>query len=368
MDVNEIKKSVLVCENHLKHIRQLLDEEYKNPSIKEPEARTGPCQYGKAYLKKGAKRPEVAVLRAAIRGYDLASLTSGGYTYTEEMEKKVEALQKENGLKVDGVVGPNTWKAISKVIRPSNVSIHLKSFILSTYIELGGHQDAFGFREPDIGDGAGSNFGTLQFNNRGSLKTVTEASPAGKDVYTKYMSNPDKYRDLMGDWMGSEEGIMAQVNYYKNMVSSKVMPELEQLPYMLDDPAGATLALMIDLRIQNGTVFSPYRRPQQADLKGRWDKRFGRVIPWRCVQYLLSATSGSIREANRQVLREVLGRIMEDTGNYREGRAALAMYRARCSRKRYVERVEARKLLFADGEAEIHGQTFKLYDEFGITF
>ena len=65
-------------------------------------------------LRKGSKGATVMEMQFILnkRGYDLGSCGADG-EFGRMTEKAVKAFQKDHGLIVDGVVGPNTWKALT---------------------------------------------------------------------------------------------------------------------------------------------------------------------------------------------------------------------------------------------------------------
>lgn len=64
-------------------------------------------------LKRGSKGPYVKELQEELikRGYDLGKYGADG-DYGRATEAAVKAFQTDNGLKADGICGPDTWNAI----------------------------------------------------------------------------------------------------------------------------------------------------------------------------------------------------------------------------------------------------------------
>ncbi|TWT25289.1 peptidoglycan-binding protein [Planomicrobium sp. CPCC 101110] len=61
-------------------------------------------------LRKGSVRIEVELLQWTLDQYGLPTAVDG--IFGPETEKNVRQYQRDKGLKVDGIVGVNTWVAI----------------------------------------------------------------------------------------------------------------------------------------------------------------------------------------------------------------------------------------------------------------
>ncbi|MGK7379129.1 peptidoglycan-binding domain-containing protein [Planococcus sp. 1R117A] len=61
-------------------------------------------------LREGSKRIEVELLQWTLNHYGLKTAVDG--VFGAETDKNVRKYQRDKGLKVDGIVGVNTWVAI----------------------------------------------------------------------------------------------------------------------------------------------------------------------------------------------------------------------------------------------------------------
>ena len=82
-------------------------------------------------LKKGSKGKEVTELQDRLNQFSQARLVVDGQ-YGEHTVAAVEAFQEENGLLVDGIVGPQTWGLLREVRPPLTSDL----FERSKYKEL----------------------------------------------------------------------------------------------------------------------------------------------------------------------------------------------------------------------------------------
>lgn len=279
--------------------------------------------------------------------------------------ERVYEAQKEHSLNLDGIIGKNTWRAICKGKVKPPIGMRIQSFIAE--VETGHARDAYGFREADIGDGAGSNFGVVQHNSRGSLKSLMEDPRAPKRFRNGGYKSAT--RNEIGDWMGSLDGIKLQnIYFYEHILNSAVvLLDKYDLPY-----SERLLTLLCDIKVQNGSLVSPYRKPLNvSDFNGRWDKYLGTFIKWNEVQSRLGNLTANARDANAHMIENIFSRIRDISNDPKNYGIALALYRSRCSRQKYRTAVEQRKLTIVlptrdTWQGNIHGTDIDMFDDFGV--
>ena len=89
-------------------------------------------------LRKGDKGAMVSTLQLELkdRGYDLGPCGVDG-DFGSATEKAVKAFQKAEGLKVDGIVGPKTWKALDgQITQDTTYSVTIKGLTAQQAAEL----------------------------------------------------------------------------------------------------------------------------------------------------------------------------------------------------------------------------------------
>lgn len=76
----------------------------------------GGSSSGDPTIRKGTKNPAAVVrLQKLLRGLNLTGIVNGHYGIWTR--RAVRRFQKKHGMKVDGVVGPATWKALRQASR-----------------------------------------------------------------------------------------------------------------------------------------------------------------------------------------------------------------------------------------------------------
>ena len=86
----------------------------------------------------------------------------------------VEAFQRENGLAVDGIVGPQTWGSLLAVVKPGDKGAHVR-VLQVTLIVRGSIDDSAGNRDGDYGSATQSV--VRQFQTLAGLGTDGEVGP-----------------------------------------------------------------------------------------------------------------------------------------------------------------------------------------------
>lgn len=324
-----------------------------------------PKRLSRVALKKGTKRPAVLSLQKMLK------LEVDGI-FGDKTEQVVRQLQQAHGLKVDGIVGPKTWEIIMAASAiPPDLMYRIYEWV--AWVECGTVQDAFGKAEPDIGDGAGANYGVIQYNARGSMERLLRN--AGMDsLLSRYRSHDQsKVMDDLKRWMGSQAGIRAQIDDFHDHIYSPALAFVESLPgagYVNLRHWERMVALVTDIHVQNGQVYSPYRIPDKTELRSLFDQHLRPMLVdpdkvWSSVETRL--VDGDPRDVNEQACRAFLEALaLDGTQPYRNMGIGLAIYRGLCSRKKYRARVVARKLTIVLGHGKVHGSKVNMYDDFGL--
>ena len=179
-------------------------------------------------------------------------------------------------IAVDGVFGPQTSGRLGEELfrdeqhhlveargnpyKDWELQVYVMAAIISR-IEVGDARDAFGFEEPDIGDGAGRNYGAWCLNARGSLREALDLLDSGGNLQVL---------------LKTSEGARAQLRWFAGVVN-KAKQELRTVGVDVDElePVDRFRLLLVatDRLIQGGTLFSPYRIPAPVDTDW-WDDVF----------------------------------------------------------------------------------------------
>lgn len=104
-------------------------------------------------VRPGDSGQAVAVLVEALiaRGVLPDSSASRNGVYGSEVVKLVEEFQRSNGLNVDGMVGPQTWGSLLKVVKPGDTGAHVV-VLQVTLIVRGLIRDSGGNRDGHYGN------------------------------------------------------------------------------------------------------------------------------------------------------------------------------------------------------------------------
>lgn len=246
-------------------------------------------RYSAATIKNTTKRPEVFLYQGALKAVDAYDGAIDGW-YGTGSAKAVEDFQTANSLSpVDGIIGKGTASEIIKQATVKNFAPDFNTRIMSliAYYEVGNRQDAFGMAENDIGDAAGANYGVFQCNSLGSVNSMLNL--AGRSDLVSVYNNSDKSKvnPTIKDWFGSTEGISTQMRYLEEKLMPIAMRELREFGSFdawENDPEmqlwwGRAVLIFLDSTVQNGTMWSPSRRPFWKDLNGAEGRPESQNIP-----------------------------------------------------------------------------------------
>lgn len=362
---------------------------------------------GPVVLRAGSKRPAVIMFQEAMNTIGWSLDVDGWFgTKTGEAIKKWQA---DHGLEADGLVGLNTWTMILNEAKDYKPSLILRVMEYVAWCEVSSTRDVYGMAENDIGDGAGANYGLVQHNNYGSMRTLLTYA-GRKDLLAQYNgTDKSKVNYAIKSWMGSPEGIEAQNKYFKRVIFDPALayiPELGPLAAWPNDPSmlgwyERLVCLLCDSRVQNGSIWSsrkPFwksltaeeaKTPRNVELfKGdEWNSYLGNYIPYGEVvdQGAYDAdrlheafTPGSLKDRWYKTLKDhnddggaaykpfIVGMLETIGDDYEAQLVLLAQCRGRSSASRWWKVVADRRMTDATGSGKVNGKQLGLWTDFGI--
>ncbi|MGE5840106.1 MAG: peptidoglycan-binding domain-containing protein [Deltaproteobacteria bacterium] len=273
----------------------------------------------------------------------------------------VRSFQGSKGLLVDGVVGPGTWRALFRTgIKESALSqtpLEYRCLALAGSFETGERiPDCFAGLSGDF-DGQGMSLGVVQWNfGQGSLQPLLE------DMVKRHPKIMDsvfheQLESLLAALKSSREELLGFARSIQHPVKHTLYepwkgmfrtlgrtPEFQEIQvkhagslhraslklckdFALWSERG--VALMFDIKVQNGSIRKPAMEQMMEDIKN-----------------LNPNLSAPEREVERMRI--------------------IANRSAEAARPEWVEDVRARKLCIADGVGKVHGVSYDLAEQFGI--
>ncbi len=310
--------------------------------------------------KRGSKGKEVEKIQRKLKklGYYLGAIDGdfGGGT-----ESAVKRFQRDNNLKIDGIVGEKTWKALfnKKIPKPK---IEKEPLIYRCLALTGTFETGKGIPECFTGitgdfDGQGISFGVLQWNfGQNSLQpllkemiqkhrelieqifneyfpvleTALNSSKEELMEFARSIQHPVRHF-IYEPWRGmfktlgrTKEFQDIEVKYAQNLYK-KALNLVNEYELWSE----RAVALMFDIKTQNGSINLITKHQIFADY-------------FNLPEYL------SKEELEIEKMKIVANR------------------RAEASNPRWIEDVRKRKLCIANGKGEVHGIHFDLSEQFGI--
>lgn len=276
-------------------------------------------------------------------------------------EAAVRTFQRQSGLAVDGRAGPNTWRALFEEQLPAPAllaqGLANKCLALTGSIETGrAAPECFSRLSGDF-DGQGISFGALQWNfGQGTLQpllqammerfpevaaqvfgahldTLRQALAGDKEQlleFARSVQHPVKHT-VFEPWRGYAIalGRTAEFQAIQTEAASGLFRAAQGLCRDYGLWSERAIALMFDIKVQNGTIGAVTRANILADF---------------------SRLPGDLDEAQREQARLVI----------------IANRRAEAANPRWVDDVRQRKLCIARGEGVVHGVHYELEHDFGI--
>lgn len=306
--------------------------------------------------RRGSQGPEVARIQKRLQDLGLYQGCLDG-DFGGGTEMAVKAFQRQEGLAVDGVVGPETWNRLFPqepgVQGPAIASQDLayRCLALTGSFETGQPPpDCFGGLAGDF-DGQGLSFGALQWNlGQQSLQPL---------LLDLDRTHPQLFREIFGNYSS----------------------ELRQ---MLQEPLARQLQWARTLQDSHYRLREPWRSMfqtlgrreecQRLQVKDA-QKHYAKALEW-CLEYEVHteravALMFDIGVQNGGIPGFVKERILRDFRRLSPADEAarlkiIARRRAEAAHPRWREDVLARKLAIATGKGEVHGKFYDLEEQYGI--
>lgn len=276
-------------------------------------------------------------------------------------EAAVKAFQHKENLRVDGQVGPITWRSLfGQDIPPPALAgkpLDYRCLALTGSIETGASvPDCFAGLSGDF-DGQGLSFGALQWNfgqdslqpllkdmlalhpavmaeifheNLPVLAAALKADKSELMNFAASIQHPVK-RSVNEPWRGMFKalGRTPECQEIQRKYAAKLFQAAKKLAAGYGLWSQRAVALMFDIKVQNGSISELTRTRILADFS-----RLAADLP---------------REETEE-----------------EKMKIIAHRRAEAAASRWVEDVRARKLCIARGRGVVHGVSYDLAEQFGI--
>lgn len=273
----------------------------------------------------------------------------------------IKAFQAANGLRVDGVVGDETWRKLlgEPIVPPPIAAKPVEdrcAAITGAFETNAGPPDCFAGVSGDF-DGQGLSFGVCQWNfGQDSLQPLLSAMlsnhesvarsifqdhfpvlaaalAAAKDdlmAFARSIQHPVKHT-INEPWRGMlrELGRTAEFQAIEVAAANRLIETARAMCREYGLRSERALALMFDIVVQNGSI--------QPIVKARIQKDFEALAP----------TRGEDPEVARMRI--------------------VANRRAEAANPRWIEDVRIRKLCIANGAGKVHGIDYDLGEQYGIT-
>lgn len=273
-------------------------------------------------------------------------------------ESAVKAFQRAEEILVDGIVGPQTWDHLfdtEEIPTPAIVDepLDYRALALTGSFETGAPlPDCFAGLSGDF-DGQGISFGCLQWNfGQGSLQPLlTRMVQRHSDVMEEVFG--DHLRELKAVL---ESSLDEQLEWARSIQDTN-RDELREPWRGLFKTLGRREAFQ-DLQVEA----SDRLYDAAVDLCQEYDVRSERAV---ALMFDIKVQNGSIPSpVKAQILRD-FEELPEDEGEEPRLRI-IANRRAEASKPRWIEDVRSRKLTIATGQGTVHGRRYNLEEEYGL--
>jgi hypothetical protein len=308
-------------------------------------------------MQRGSSGDNVRKLQLRLKELDLYRDNADG-NFGGGTESAVKVFQRNQGLTVDGRVGPATWAAFFPDHEPPvspllGQPLELRCLALSSSFETGTMPpECFCGVTGDF-DGQGISFGALQWNlGQGTLQ------PLLTDVFAEHT---DLCRDIFHEHF---DVITA--------LSSSSRPE--QLAF------ARSIQNLAKFRISepwHGMLRQLGLTPEFQKIQATHARKIFAKAQSMCTEFGLTTERGvalmfDICVQNSSISAVVKAQILSDFASLpnksdQVGRMrAIAMRRSAAVRAQFVADVRTRKLTIVDGEGTVHGIPYNLEEQFGL--
>lgn len=273
-------------------------------------------------------------------------------------ESAVKSFQRAENLSVDGLVGPDTWQELfdeDEVQPPAilNEELSYRCLALTGSFETGKPPpDCFAGITGDF-DGQAISFGALQWNfGQRSLQPL---------LLKMDEQNPEVVEEIFNDCCTEFREVL-RAPQEQQMEWSRSIQDLNR--FTLREPwRGLFKSLGRNKEFQNLQVEAADRLYDAAkDLANDYDLKSERAV---ALMFDIKVQNGSIYSYVREQILRDFDQLPEDAGE-EERLVIVANRRAEASNSRWVEDVRNRKLTIARGEGTVHGMHYNLEEDYGI--
>jgi len=308
-------------------------------------------------IHPGSTGADVGRLEARLSELGLCTC-SADHIYGGSLGSAVKVFQKSNGLPADGVVGDRTWAALF----PDNQNLVADALAQRCLALTGAFETSamaptcYAGLAGDF-DGQGLSFGALQWNigqgtlqpmlaemisnhadvvaglfggNLSAVQTMLAAPRAEQLAWARSIQDP-VHHTVSDSWKSLFKalGLTPEFQAIELAHAATIHTAASQLCQRFGVSTERAVALMFDIRVQNGSINSATEALIRADLA---------AIP----------ASAAPLDAEVAKLQSIANHVAE------------------ASRKQYVEDVRLRKLTVANGVGTVHGVVYNLEQQFGI--
>lgn len=311
--------------------------------------------------QRGAKGLEVAKMQTRLKELDYYRGPIDG-DFGGGTESAVKGFQQAQRLAVDGIVGPKTWDRLFPQEEIPAPGILRKPLAYRCLALIGAFEtnapvpECFAGVSGDF-DGQGMSFGALQWNlgqgtlqpllqemdrrhpdilkqifneQHAVLKAMLKADREEQLAWARSTQDPRRFT-LHEPWRGLFKTLGRQEEFQEIQVKAadRLYRSALTLCKTYQVRSERAVALMFDIKVQNGTISDLVRAQIEQDFQG-----------------------------------------LERSGDWKGDEGArlriIANRRAEAAHPRWIEDVRARKLTIANGVGTVHGSYFNLEEQYGI--
>jgi len=309
----------------------------------------------------GSKGPEVEKIQKKLKERGLYNGPIDGI-FGGGTEAAVRKFQADNNLQADGVVGAKTWEALFGGSQIERAGIATQSLLYRCLALTGSFEtnspipECFSGISGDF-DGQGISFGALQWNfGQGSLPPLLKTmASTHKQVFDQIFGmHADVLREVLAedrqdqlDWARSIQSRRFVVNepwrgQFKSLGRTAEFQKVQMEAAKDKFERAKTLATSFKLRSERGVA----------------------------LMFDILTQNGSISASTKAQIFADYGRIPATASEKEKEVArlrAVATRRAQSALPEWVHDVLVRKLTVAEGEGTVHGERYRLAEDYGIS-